>query len=244
LFIDLDSYKGQIEGIALVRDQGFTLLELMVAVAIISILAMMAGPSISQYIDKRKIINAAEAIYSQLQYARTQAISRSATVGVTFDYADAADESTWLMGISTNLNCDVTGSALLIKNGTAPTLPDAADDCTLVIDDGDADNVVHGVNGGVDLGDLVYHVTSGADFNGVAVDANSTGTGGAPGLISFNPTRGTGTNRTVYLWLGIGDREYEMRVVVGTIGRVRICTPEGARQVPGYTATTSATGCS
>lgn len=227
----LYSVHNQTEDMALTRNKGFTLLELMIAVTIIAIIAAMAGPSVSGFIDKQKIINATEAVYSQLQFARSQAISRSAEVHASFGYADSADKSTWLMSVSTRAGCDIT-----------KTIGTISDDCTMVVSDGLAG--LDPGDGTVDPNDLVYFVTSGADFNGVMIDANSTGTGGAPNEITFNPTRGTAELRTIYLWFDGGNRQYEMRVIIGAIGRVRLCTPEGARQVPGYTTTIEPTGCS
>ena len=212
------------KGTALRREKGFTLIELLIVVVILGFLSAMAGPSISGYIDKRKIINAAEAVYSQLQFARSQSISRSAEVHVKFDYADDSDKSTWLMSVSTHEDCDLDEAS-----------PDAdyTDDCTLVVSDGDADE--DSGDGTVDVDDLVYHITSGADFNGVVIDANNTGTGGAPNEITFNPTRGTAENESIFLWYDRGGGEsYLMRVTVGMIGRVRICTPDSTQAVPGY----------
>ncbi len=210
----------------MIRDKGFTLIELMIVVVIVGMLAAMAGPSISDYIDKRKIISAAEAVYSQLQFARSQAISRSQTVYVNFGYTDDTKASTWLMSVSTNDGCDITKTV---------TATDLSDDCILLVSDGDA-NVDEG-DGTVDTDDLVYHVTSGADFNEVKLDADGSGTGGAPGQISFDPTRGTALNRTVYLTFTKGSSDYEMRIVVGQIGRVKVCTPTGVgKAVPGYSA--------
>ncbi len=218
-------------------DKGFTLIELMLVVVILGLLASFAGPSISDYIDKRKIINAAEAVYSQLQFARGQAISRSKTVHVNFDYQDAAVPASWLMGVSTNNDCDpnlVAGDA------------DWTHSCILVVSDGDADKDTG--DGTVDTDDLVFYVTSGVGFNGVVIDADGSGTGGAPNQISFDPTRGTAgnTNETIHLTFNKGDSSYEMRVVVAPIGRVKVCTPvtvdgtksgtKTGKAVPGYSA--------
>lgn len=189
---------------------------------------MMAVPSMSDYIDKRKIINAAEAVYGQLQYARSQAISRSTKVYAQFGYATAGDPTTWLMGLHSHETpapafCDVT------KTSTAADVSDA---CTLVVSDGDA--TLDPGDGTLDPGDLVYYITSGANFNDVALDADGdSSTTGAPNRITFNPLRGTATRETIFLtYRGL----YEMHVVVGATGSIRICTPGGTgKQVPGYT---------
>ncbi len=223
------------------REKGFTLLELMIAIVILALIASFAGPSVSGYIDKRKVIDAAEAIYSQLMFARSQSISRSQDIGVTFGYTDDTDARTWLMGISNNIGCDVTQTV---------TAGDVSDDCTLVVDDGDG--VVHGVEGAVDTDDLVQYVTSGAEFNNIELDGDEDPANAlaAPANFSFNFTRGTATGAgTIYLRYRRGDSNYEMRVDVSPIGRVRICTPAAAGtptapgKVPGYTTTTAATRC-
>lgn len=208
------------------RSNGFTLLELMIVVVIIAIIAMMAGPSISDYIDKRKIINAAEAIYSQLQFARSQAISRSSNVHVRYGYTDPNDAATWLLGITTNANC-------ILPDTTAGVY---SDDCTMVVSNGDA-NLDDGT-GDIDPNDLVYHVISGDDFNGVELDddGNTSTAPNTPNQFSFNSTRGTAANEMIHLTYDKGDSHYAMRVVIGMIGRVRICTPtDTGKGVPGYT---------
>ncbi len=215
------------------RDKGFTLLELMIAIAILGILASFAIPSASDYFSVRKIINATEAVYGQLQFARSQAIARSEKVYVRVGYGNNADASTWMMTVSTRDNCDLVGTYAVLT-GTAPTLPDAANDCTLVMDDGDG--VIHGLNGAEDIDDLAYYTLSGASFNGVEVDADGdSATTGAPNQISFNPIRGTAPNETVFLTYTHPKGQYEMQVRTTISGRVRICSPTGAKKVPGYT---------
>ena len=93
----------------------------------------------------------------------------------------------------------------------------------------------------MDLGDLVSYIISGADFNGVELDADGSGTGDAPIQFFFDPTRGVVKDAVLttpvdeVIFLKYKDK-YEMQVRVAVIGRVRICTPDNSdKQVPGYT---------
>ncbi len=67
-----------------VKQVGFSLIELMVAVALFSILASFAIPSYQQMIENTKIRTAAESIQAGLQLARSEAVSRNARVQFDF----------------------------------------------------------------------------------------------------------------------------------------------------------------
>lgn len=56
--------------------RGFTAIELMVVVAIVAILAALAGPSFSPLIERWRVREAAETLTSSLYYARSEAIKR------------------------------------------------------------------------------------------------------------------------------------------------------------------------
>ncbi|MCW8918657.1 MAG: GspH/FimT family pseudopilin [Gammaproteobacteria bacterium] len=191
------------------RDKGFTLIELLVTVVVLGVLLSMAVPSMKGFFEKRRLIGAAEAVFSQLQLARSEAIARSADVYASFS---TDGSTTWSVGVSTVTDC-------------VPTETDRTDAtaCTLIVDDGDALT-----------DDRVLNVLSSTAYPGVSMGNDSGGAvsfSGGVTQLTFNYVRGTATNGTVYLYSGT---DYEMRVISSTIGRVRICSPTGTMNVAGY----------
>jgi len=63
-----------------VEQRGVTLLELLVAVAVLGILAAIAVPYYGDYIQRQRLVGAAEAVYGQMQLAKRAAISNNKTV--------------------------------------------------------------------------------------------------------------------------------------------------------------------
>ncbi len=60
--------------------QGFTLIEVMVALTIVALMAMLGLPSMSAYFQNAKLGSAAQTFAAGLQMARTEAIRRNAPV--------------------------------------------------------------------------------------------------------------------------------------------------------------------
>lgn len=62
------------------RSGGFSLIELMVAITIVSLFLLLAMPSFSEWLVNSRIRNAAESIVNGLQVARNEAVRRNAPV--------------------------------------------------------------------------------------------------------------------------------------------------------------------
>ncbi len=88
---------------------GFSLIELLVTVAVLGILLSIAVPSFQTTLEKQRLVGAAEQLYEDLQYARTEAIKRNANVFVSFTTG-----SNWCYGIAlATCTCGTAGSCQL-----------------------------------------------------------------------------------------------------------------------------------
>lgn len=96
--------------------KGFTLLELMITIAVLAVVAAMGVPSMSRAMEKRNTIAAAEAIYSEIQLARSESIARSQTV-----FMNVVEGAGWAIGFGDDPACDPT------DNAPACALPDVDD---------------------------------------------------------------------------------------------------------------------
>lgn len=69
-------------GFHVVRPQGFTLIELMVTIAVAAILLAIAAPSFTSIINSNRLTSAANEMVATLQAARMEAVRLNATVNV------------------------------------------------------------------------------------------------------------------------------------------------------------------
>ena len=207
--------------------KGFTLMELMIALSVLAIITTLAVPAMTGFFDKRRVIEAAEDMYSSIQLARVEAISRSALTFVHFGTISGS----WVYGVSINRDCDLTK--------TDPT-EDNADACLMVIDDGDG--VIDDGTATIDDGDVVLYRYAASDYTNVSMTINQSPN--TDNQIVFDPHRGiikeldSGVSAVVITLQSELGRQ--MRLMIGMLGGVRLCSPSGSGHVAGY----SSDGCS
>lgn len=95
------------------RHAGLTLMELMVTLAILSILATLAAPSFTGYLNRKKVEGEGAELFADLQYARSESVSQNAAVRVNFTetgYTIAAEA-----GVSAPTSCTPAGTTTPLK---------------------------------------------------------------------------------------------------------------------------------
>lgn len=104
-----------------VREKGFTLIELIVVLALVSILVSLAGPSYQTVIVDSRISGAVNATQGLLSYARSEAIKAQDTVTVcgSEDSATCSGAASWTNGWIIFLDRDadrtIDGDDILLK---------------------------------------------------------------------------------------------------------------------------------
>jgi type IV fimbrial biogenesis protein FimT len=74
------------------RQRGFTLMELMTAIAVLGVLTAVAVPSFTNMINRNRLASQSNELLGAIRYARTEAIRSNGRV--TFCGADSADAAT------------------------------------------------------------------------------------------------------------------------------------------------------
>lgn len=188
------------------RARGFTLIELLITVALVVVLLTLGVPSMKSFFDRERLIGATEQIYSHLQQARIEAISRSRPIYTEFKVSTAGLE----YGFSQNDSCD-------------PSIddPTQANACVLIIDSGDGSATADLEIGSteIDNDDLVLMSFDilGYEEGGITYDSGTFG-------IDFEPLRGIPSNTSevqITLSSALGR---EMKIRVGPLGQISVCS--------------------
>ena len=193
---------------------GFTLIELMIVLVLLVILVAMAAPSFVDTLDRRWVINATQALTTQIQQARSLAVTRNREVSLVIQRVDGSD---WCFGLTDTGACDCTVTSDADANACLVVIPDPAPlsnpGPTLVRADASSFP-------GVDLGPIPL------------TDGRFT--------LTFEPTRGLRTDggslaiaATANNHTFRSPRGLETTIRVNLIGRIQTCSPSGAALLGG-----------
>lgn len=100
------------------KASGFTLLELLVTVAVLAILAAIAAPSFSALINSNRLTTQANSMVASLQHARSESIrlNRKVSLCASSDGVNCSGTTTWSRWIT---RVDNDGEVLSDVSGTA-----------------------------------------------------------------------------------------------------------------------------
>jgi prepilin-type N-terminal cleavage/methylation domain-containing protein len=85
---------------------GFTVIEMMIAVGVLAIITALALPSYRAIIEKRKVTSAAEQAMAFLSSAQLEAVKRNEIVAVHFGTYEEDGDSYWCLGMTNQADCD------------------------------------------------------------------------------------------------------------------------------------------
>lgn len=102
------------------KDQGFTLIELMIVVAIVGVLTSVALPAFTSFVAGQRIKTASFDLMSMMIFARSEAIKRNSNV--TLNYSSVANALTVVAGAAVlREQTGLTGLTLNCKSATGPS---------------------------------------------------------------------------------------------------------------------------
>lgn len=191
---------------------GFTLIELIVTVAVVAIFATIAIPSFQEFRERAAVRGASEQFIALLAQARFEAARRNLPVSVVVRQDGDAWCAGAILGNATNCNC---------------FLPDqtAAGYCALgQAPEQDSASAVSGVEQAVQ-GNKRTRLLAAPNFNG-------------DGIVTFDPKLGLLSDPAdagvLVLRSPTDAFDYRLQMAITAVGRTSACVPDGARAVAGY----------
>ena len=95
------------------RMRGFTLIELMVVVALVAIVLSLAAPSFTGTLARKRLEGVATELSTDIQYARSEAAQKNAAVGIVFG---TNCYTVYLVGTSAATGCAALGGGSPLKD--------------------------------------------------------------------------------------------------------------------------------
>lgn len=110
---------------------GFSLVELMVTVAVIAILAVVAFSNMTDFFDRKRLISQTEAIANLIQFARSEAIKHPTSTNANLVSASVNPGASWSVGLSNGTaGCTNAVTCVLSESGANMTRYVTATECT------------------------------------------------------------------------------------------------------------------
>lgn len=92
--------------------RGFTVVELLVVIALVAVLARLVAPSFRSFLAKQRVEGVASELVTDLQYARSESVTRNVPVRVTFIGTDCYVIHQESLAVTT---CTTTADPALLK---------------------------------------------------------------------------------------------------------------------------------
>lgn len=161
------------------HNEGFTLIELMITVAVLALILAISVPSFSGVLERRQLQGAGEKLFADFMLAKTEAIKRNSNVTVSFKI----NSPNWCYGLVLgNASCDCAAADCVIDGVTYVTSQEDFDRVTVLA--GESALAAEGaivsttfspLRGAPDAsGDLEFSVSSGANL-GVNLPSTAVG---------------------------------------------------------------------
>jgi prepilin-type N-terminal cleavage/methylation domain-containing protein len=213
--------------------RGFTLIELMVVIAIVAIITSFALPSYRTLLEKRQVTSGAHQISAFLSSAKMEAVKRNEKVAIS-TFVDANE---WCMGYVAYDANEVDDDAACDCKLTIPT---AAGACA-VDDFGDGTMVLRVLRNTQPDNWPSPDLVNKPDHLNKPVEITSIDLGGGDNVVIFDPIRGMlVADDTVAMPLEMKmlskQEAYGLNVQLTVTGRVTVCsdTSTAVYPVPGY----------
>lgn len=150
------------------KQSGFSLVELMVAIAVMTILLAIALPSFRSMIQNSKIRNAAESVANGLQKARAEAVARNTNVTFVLGADAAGTYTSWTVNVvSTATVIESRGSNEGSESVTRTVSPANATTVTF----NSLGGIVVNADGSAQLAEVKFSAINGSKDLGITIGA-------------------------------------------------------------------------